>query len=279
MADGAAPTAPGVLQPARPHLAAALACVTDATAVELAGIARRRVVVGTTCVDVDGARAFDLVITDPAEAWEALATRGVIPDAWAGDARRAFACTCEKGWRYDTYTGPKIGSLCHDCRGLTSVGPLAHPAGIAACVALASDTPGILAAEALAREIVARLATWNAPRPQATVWRVIDPKAWRQPRINSVGLACARVMDRSDLRERKGEVFYEQLGGGLLERDTAASQRAHDASYAIVWDEQGWPEANPFAPLVELFALGYALDSITDTDVTLVCPALGSGGG
>jgi len=69
------------------------------------------------------------------EAWEALATRGIIPAAWVDDPAREYAVGG--------------GATC------------AHPPTTGACVLLASDVPGVLRAEALADEALARLRPWE----------------------------------------------------------------------------------------------------------------------
>lgn len=113
-----------------------------------------------------------LTITDPAEAYEALIARDVLPDEWARDDRRSFVHTNrpDDGWG-DT----------HDV--LTP-----HPPTISSLVAWASLGPAaILRAEELARETVERLRSWGAPQPERVVWRVgprptVDHAAWRGSR-------------------------------------------------------------------------------------------------
>lgn len=65
--------------------------------------------------------------------WETLAARGVIPMDWIGDDNRAFALRTRDGEARRAMFPPLP----------------------AACVAMASDPEGVLAAEALAREISA----------------------------------------------------------------------------------------------------------------------------
>lgn len=91
------------------------------------------------------------ITRDPIEAFETLISRGVLPDSWAGDERRAFVCTA-------TMANGAITP---------------HPTHIPELVAWASLGPAaILRAEELARETVRRLRPWDAPQPERVVWRV-----------------------------------------------------------------------------------------------------------
>lgn len=83
----------------------------------------------------------------PAEAWETLAARGVIPDAWVGASpERRFV------WSTDN----------------------AAPSDVRACIALASDPDGVAEVEQLARELVFRLAPWLPPRGVRLQWKVVE---------------------------------------------------------------------------------------------------------
>lgn len=82
----------------------------------------------------------------PAEAWECLAARGVIPDGWVGATHeRRFH------WSHDGAT----------------------PSDIRACIALASDPEGVIEVEGLAREMVQRLAPWLSDRGVRVLWKVV----------------------------------------------------------------------------------------------------------
>lgn len=99
-------------------------------------------------VDLAGpSPASRLAVTDPREAWEALAARGVIPASWVEDPRRAFHDGEERSLR--TF---RSGGVRFDHVDRTAI--LApHPPTVAACVALASDPEGVTTAEAIAREV------------------------------------------------------------------------------------------------------------------------------
>lgn len=241
-------------QPKRERLADALACVTEHAAAEWAPYVGRVLLTDRGPVTpwlYGNARAI-WTVTDPAEAWEVLATRGVIPLAWVGDERRAFACAACQGRGSRTYVDPETGEHewdpCHVCdrlcaacggdgadddatggdclncagTGYEGTGLLPHPPTVADAVALCSDVPGVLAAEALAREITGR---------ERVVWRVgrIDADPTRRR---------AREMD--------------------------AANRARPATRGLLGRR-----------LDDLAATGYALGDVADDAVVLVCPAVG----
>lgn len=151
--------------PLRPALADVLAVLTDTqplqwspesyrvTSVTSRWVGRRHPPRG---MGVDG--GVPLAITDPAEAFEALIARGVLPDAC--DVRRAWACDeCN------------VTAGCARIQGSSFRHP--HPSTIPALVAWASlGTAAILRAEELARATVAALRPWGAPQPERVVWRV-----------------------------------------------------------------------------------------------------------
>ncbi len=87
----------------------------------------------------------------PADAWERMAARAIVPFDWVGSSTRAF-----------------VG--CAPDAPLDLSRPSETPPTTAACVAYASDAPGVLAAEELARETLARLAPWTAFAPRRVVW-------------------------------------------------------------------------------------------------------------
>jgi hypothetical protein len=100
--------------------------------------------------------AGDLGAVGGAEAWEALASRGMVPMAWVDDDARRF-----------------VGD-----DGALSAGP----ADFAAAAAVAADVDGVVLAEALARELVWRLRDLGLPQPRRLAWRAVDPSFWRPRR-------------------------------------------------------------------------------------------------
>lgn len=195
-----------VLAPKRPRLAEALAVVTDVAADRIARDLARGDRIWT---DANGAirhsgisgRRVPLTITDPREAWEAMATAGLIPHDAVEDARRRFDAatlgsvvgravgpSSDAGVVMVNPRGPvdpgRAGLVMFEAdapieRGdlvvLTGSGRVApqsrlftHPVTVADAVALAADVPGVLAAEAL---IAARV---HPHRPRVA-WQLLTP--------------------------------------------------------------------------------------------------------
>lgn len=83
-------------------------------------------------------------VKDARVAWDTLVARGLVPVAFADDPTRAY------------HSGN---------RGIFSTPPT-----VAACVAVASDIPGLRRAEAIAGELIARLRPWGVKPFEQTVW-------------------------------------------------------------------------------------------------------------
>lgn len=113
---------------------------------------------GSLCASPFGGGAwFPVVPSDPAEAFETLIARGVLPQSFADDPQRAFVHTDrpDDGW------------------GDTRDALTPHPPTIPDLVAWASlGAAAILRAEELARETVRRLRPWGAPQTERVVWCV-----------------------------------------------------------------------------------------------------------
>jgi hypothetical protein len=130
---------------------------------------------------------------------------------------------------------------------------LPHPATVADCVAFASDAPGVLAAEAIAREIVAP----TLECPDRLVWRVGAPTPAEDP------------PDRL--------ATWSEMSAWL--RWMQATLRAGTATLrelVALWDESR-PLAVPFPRpdlLPDLIATGYTLDDVRADAVVLAAPAL-----
>ncbi len=116
---------------------------------------------------VDGARGGD-------EAWERLEARGLIPSGTVGDRARQFG-----GWMI-SYDGKRTWNAVERepagnvfARRVVTNAPTPPTVGLAC--ALASDWPGVLAAESLAREVFEALRPWMPPgakEPPAVTWRL-----------------------------------------------------------------------------------------------------------
>lgn len=299
MPDGGA-SSTRVLCPARPRLADVLACATiggwqwhtalyDPTGATLEFRSDNVVVTYR-----DGARVIgSLVITDPAELWEALATRGVIPLEWvtAWDTKSP----CGHRWRDILRDVWRTDAPCPECVRARAPArifdhgegcyPAEWPRNVAACVALASDPVGITQAEALAREAVARLAPWGAPQPHRVVWRVgawDAQRSWLHQGPDQERIPDWRIALSTTSRGREFVETFRKHARALIAKPYVLDTVLTDNDQAIAWmlthhDLYERESPNPWQPLCELFALGYALDAIRDDAVTLVCPALEGG--
>ena len=93
-----APDPARILRPRRPRLAEALACVSRLDLALWASDVKLRVRADGVFADVGRSDPpfYPWEIHDPAEAWEVLSARDVIPAAWVQNPARAFACVeCE----------------------------------------------------------------------------------------------------------------------------------------------------------------------------------------
>lgn len=201
------------------------------------------------------------------EAWESCATAGLVPIEWLEGDRRWVQIVREHA-RTD-----RDRTL--DLREPASTRVLDHPPDVPACLAMASDPEGALAAELLTERVRNALLEWSAPTERIdVVWRIdtLDPEM-------SAGLIEFREAgrDRLDYRVlyRAGERAF---AGALGERAPQGwplfiARLAKECAFYETLVEQGFTEASasgrvvPFAgrtnPLVhaaELFAMGYGVE-------------------
>jgi hypothetical protein len=208
------------------------------------------------------ARAAVEGLTNPREAWEALATRGLIPDAWVADPSRVFRvarrCACCRGARR-VWSGEGEFATSAECGACSARGvwfaDAPQPATVAACVALAGDAAGLATAEALAREFVARAAPrlpaaervvresaagpraavpWAAftSSPARTVWQLGGPFS-RPPRPHPGALLAQAAALALSGRPRAAHEDLPWPGGRLSGApDSAASALADDLTAA-----------------------------------------------
>ncbi len=164
-------------------------------------------------------------ITSPREAWEAMATAGLISHGDVDEPRRRFeSIGLVEGTIVSTIPlradppGTSIARVLaarpEDVGAPIEIGmralyegrvPLPHPTTVADCVALASDWPGVLAAEAAAREVV---------RVERIAWRVGEVTRGSL-RIDQTFLGVARRQPISrDMFERVESLGYGVPGVG-----------------------------------------------------------------
>jgi hypothetical protein len=237
-----------------------------------------------------------------------------LPEAWPRDARRAFMTgqTCPKcggrgavggyhgednDWEDDSWT-------CSDCRACGWVPGterlLAEPASAdsAAFTRAASAAPE---AEELARSVARALQPWGSPAPERVAWRIGGPlrsallpvdagrrllsdlllRAWSaslqdcEPAnwgaLLGRGAALAALADDARLQAR-----FEGAAKKGLEVPTSYQHFVStvDLSQHPLLGRSLAEFSNPFTPLLEIWALGYALDSIEAEHVLLYCPRL-----
>jgi hypothetical protein len=174
------------------------------------------------------------------EAWEALATRDVIPMGWVDDPQRRFY------------------------RGMSGGGPAAFPQNVDCCVAIASHVPRVLRAEALAYEAAARFAPFGAEALASVLWRIdiSEPRIVAKP-VDTV------VRALRDLPWDEGELG--DLSRKRASYDTFVNPRDVLVAEALwrVAAERGWSlthrkvvssidgARNPFTPLCDLWETGF----------------------
>jgi hypothetical protein len=152
---------------------------------------------------------------------------------------------------------------------------LPHPPTVAACVAVGADAANVLRAEALAREVAVRLAP---ERPRDVVWRFgVDVQHLRRAFLHNLDAAMKQEAptpdERADVARIRGDQTDDDLAARMVRRDQGRAWL-----YEQLAPRAGWSHIpNPFTPLLELWALGYPLDAITDDALTLACPPLPAG--
>lgn len=239
-------------------------------------------------------------LTDPAEAWETLAARGVVSPEWISDSDRVFAeaevpPALERGGSgQPSYEG--IKQYLENGPRLCDVPPTVEFATL-----LASDVVGIETAEQVARETVRRLEPWGCPQSHRIAWRLVQRETWEtQPgdyRHMTAAVAVGgafRPLERSMpalVRARK-YAFGTPEWRAAYSWECAAQWRelsrreVYIPSTSLEWARNsGYPEVpselkkkrfselpNPFEPLLSLWAAGYALDVITPSVIVLALP-------
>ena len=232
----------------------------------------------------------------PAEAWEAMASRGIIPPDWAPHDTRCFVP--------DDDEGEVVAGWCPPTR--------------SACVAFASDAAGVVTAESLAWELAARLAVWGVARPRRVCWRVgprVHPLSLRSagfaPVVGTLRTLVAlwsasprqaryALRDRSSRRREAREALREDrtaqhdalLYGqgsarlcGLADElshlaalwDFATREFLHISKLAVLRNRlpgelvgvRVGAMRSPVEPLVALYGLGYGLGPLTAETLTL----------
>lgn len=202
--------------------------------------------------------------TGGASAWEAMATAGLIPEAWVGSRARFF------------YSG--------DMSRLQN-----RPMNVDQAVALASDPEGVATAEALAVETARRLRDWrpvggeSPPGVASFLWLT---QRWPPP-VRGVGryveeavlaiVGALPVVERTDGAVWQAQV-YLRLRDGWDEFVAAGLRVPAVKNYLggrveLVTTGRAFADLpNPYAPLVDLWCTGYMLELISDRTARLYAP-------
>lgn len=208
---------------------------------------------------------------DAREAWATFAARGLIPFDWIESREREFWCERCAGEGVSFVHDNGDYDSCPAC----DIGSTPEPPMIEHAIALALDPEGIVRAEALGREFVARARAYGAPRAYGiAVWRVLA-QAQIAPRWSSAGWSIAMRAALFATPDESG--FADAIQDELRK----IGRPDGEAVEKIVW-EHAWVRAherrwsgsapNPWTPLREMHETGYALDWVTDKTLVLIAP-------
>ncbi len=225
--------------------------------------------------------------------WETYVARGLLAPSWLEDPARRFLRGTA---RVDARS--KLERLFDDAH------EDAQP-GFLEAVIVAADPRGIMAAEALARQVVAALAPWGAPAPTRVVWRFTEIDATQRPRSHESfpGGQWASFCATHALGGRRGfTAEQERLRASIVGDDRADALRWEGAAVVDFVHWRRWVAASqlalrvtapeyvaetnpsvrallgrpfaelpdPFGPLVDLWWRGYGLEAIGQDTVALL---------
>lgn len=244
----------------------------------------------TAVCEVNGRVAHAATSMSAEEAWELFSARGFVPVEWLGAESRSFRAHIEQGiaravntnvrrWRA-TAAPTKAPS-----KGADPSSP--SPLSLRACVTMAADCDGAIAAEVLVREVLERLQPWGVRKQQRICWRIVDASRWRTERqsywSDSLRDTIASVL----------EGLPYQLPAGYRPTDPPPkpawwSLAAAESELARLWDElasngvaRGMGKngavvrdfrtlPNPYEPLLAIWSTGFVFDELTADEAVLV---------
>jgi hypothetical protein len=214
------------------------------------------------------------------ELWEALAAEGLIPMSWVEEPARLFSGGSPRTERRSP-----------------------RPWDLYQALLLAADVQGVLTAEALAWEVVARLQPWGSPRPGKVLWWLADSEAERAlPELRLPGsipwagvFVALRAVDafplpegqraaatrrRAQLRARAAALWGAAFRAAALDADLDAAW-GYAASRGLRLPEPTtsttWPVGrafselpSPLQPMLEIWRVGYAFVLIRPDVVMLL---------
>ncbi|MFO0558993.1 MAG: hypothetical protein U0269_13345 [Polyangiales bacterium] len=245
---------------------------------------------GTRGCSVQQGTASVAVAMSVEEAWEAVSARGFVPVEWLSAEARSFRGQIEQGIaraalpayvnRWRSTSKPEKTTRGADPEG-------AGPLTLRACVAIAADCDGLIATEALVREVLERLEPWGVQKVQRICWRIVDASRWRTER-QSYWSESLRATIASVLSEMP---FKLPLGYGPTDpppKPAWWSLAAAESSLAKLWDELALASvarpdglhparlrdfktlANPYEPLLAIWSTGFVFDELTKDEAVLV---------
>lgn len=205
---------------------------------------------------------------DPREAWERAVAQSLVPEAWAAHCP----------------------SLADDPVELQRD----HPPTLAHVLAFASDATAIETVHALSRSLIAALSAWSVCEPTAIAsWRLVSRAQWKPQGLHPLLLLHARAaMPKASLfdgvrisflaatrecasaREVADTLRFAALWRAAASlSDGATGERFSSALCPPGYDPnapESWPD--PWKPLFEIIALGYAVHTYEKTRLVLVAP-------
>jgi hypothetical protein len=202
------------------------------------------------------------------EAWESCATAGLIPIEWLTGERRWVR------WIMEHVRRGRDRTL--DITDARARQIIDHPPDVQACLTMASDPEGALAAEHLAERVRRSLTQWSSPTspPIELVWRADK----LEPETGSILLSYSEPPPgRLEYREfnlRGERAFSAALGDrspqgwplfiARMARESELYEVLVDLAYdsanagGIVLGFEG--RSNPYVHAAELFAMGYGVE-------------------
>lgn len=249
---------------------------------------------------LDRVREALVGVDEPSEAWEILAARDLIPVPWtSANARQivAVGARCEACGDRAEFMGHVRGCERENI-----------PATVCAAATLASDPEGIAAAEQLALVSFERMYGDVAAAQPRVLWRV-EPPDYSAP-IHQRRPGHARAKSAKPGTWECFKPFIDALGARPVDRAPPRSQHWRDGLWVPEGTPRGtesyiarsafhllhWPwidalhrdavnhwswalsvrekRPNPFTPLCEVWALGYAVEIVDDQLVVLFAPSI-----
>ena len=226
--------------------------------------------------ELERARAAIHGISDAETAWKQLAERGVIPVNWTSGSERSFflvpcpACDVDERGDWKEWGCPACSASGYE---------FAYPRNLQACLAIAANPQGVVRAEASAREAILRLRAWGEKVGDKLVWqiesklRILESGFRRPPKAIYMSHAGEWFAGADPFaQDRK---FAAPLGEeSRLFSDVIVclhGERTYDAfarRRVAPYDER----ANPYTPLLDILALGYAPRRFEERGFALVAP-------